>query len=353
MPLKRRTRQVSLAVSSAVSSEDQLAESSGPSVAERVATLKRQRDELRLEEEEQELLADIRSRRRRLEEPAPPALSLTREQIPSIHPLDSISQASLDVSEGREQGGEPALLASHRRGLKPEKIPIYEGKGTREYQEFQSRLEIAFRLDPNAFTTEDQRIAFTLQYLVPTLRQLWLQQEKHIGGAGVSTWILMMEFLLNQIQSPINQEITTLMSYTRATQREGQLVYEFAAYLAGLENQIVPLYNDKHLTMHLYSKLRPELRLAIINYNEFPQSRQELVERAATLEDNLRRGSGRALIRTRPATYPRNRTFSSTAPRSTQSTSNTTPNHRRPTVTTNIRTDTKPGNCNFCGKPGH
>jgi hypothetical protein len=50
---------VSLAISLAASLEDQLAELLGPLVAKRVATLKQQRDELQLEEEEQELLADI------------------------------------------------------------------------------------------------------------------------------------------------------------------------------------------------------------------------------------------------------------------------------------------------------
>ena len=43
--------------------------------------------------------------------------------------------------------------------------------------------------------------------------------------------------------------------------------------------------------MHLYSKLRPEIRVALSNYAEFPTTQRELVERAATLEDNLRRGS--------------------------------------------------------------
>jgi hypothetical protein len=43
--------------------------------------------------------------------------------------------------------------------------------------------------------------------------------------------------------------------------------------------------------MHLYSKLRPELRIALSNYTKFPTTRRELVERAATLEDNLRRSN--------------------------------------------------------------
>jgi hypothetical protein len=64
-------------------------------------------------------------------------------------------------------------------------------------------------------------------------------------------------------------------------------VNDFVAYLSTLENQINPLYEQKHLVMHLYSKLRPEIRVAISNYNEFLVTRRELVKRAATLKDNL------------------------------------------------------------------
>jgi hypothetical protein len=61
MPPKRATWQASLAVASsaAASLEDQLGEPARTLIAKRVATLKQQRDELQLEEEEQALLAKI------------------------------------------------------------------------------------------------------------------------------------------------------------------------------------------------------------------------------------------------------------------------------------------------------
>jgi hypothetical protein len=39
--------------------------------------------------------------------------------------------------------------------------------------------------------------------------------------------------------------------------------------------------------MHLYSKLCPNLRIALLNYAEFSTTWRKLVERAATLKDNL------------------------------------------------------------------
>lgn len=238
-------------------------------------------------------------------------------------------------------------MALPSRGPKIEKIPTFEGKGVREYQDFKTRLEIAFRLDPNAFIVEDQKIAYTLQYLQVTLRQLWLQQEMDRGSDGIAlTWHDIMTFLLNQLQSLINRELSVTMLYQKAIQKDSQSVNEFAAYLASLENQISPPYEQKHLIMHLYSKLRPELRTAISNYSEFPSTRQEMVERAATLEDNLRRASGTT------ATRPRGERAALPS-RAVGRTAYTTP-YRRPSASaTPSYPQPRPGSCNYCHKPGH
>lgn len=103
------------------------------------------------------------------------------------------------------------------------------------------------------------------------------------------SWSMMMTFLLDQIKSPVNRELQVTILYQKSIQKDTQSVNDFAAYLSTLENQINPPYEQKHLVMHLYSKLRPEIRIALLNQSEFPTTRRELVERAATLEDNLRR----------------------------------------------------------------
>ena len=75
-----------------------------------------------------------------------------------------------------------------------------------------------------------------------------------------------MEFLLNQIKSPINQELYIALTYVKAIQQTNQPVNEFTAYLTSLKAQINPLYNAKHLIIYLFAKLRPELQLTITNY---------------------------------------------------------------------------------------
>ena len=129
-----------------------------------------------------------------------------------------------------------------------------------------------------------------MQYVKGTNRTLWLKYEDNHPDTQF-TWEELMEFLLNQIKSPINQELHIALTYTKAIQRPNQPVNEFATYLTSLEGQINPPYNTKHLIIHLFAKLRPELQVAITNYQEFPQTRDQLVSLAALLEENQKSAS--------------------------------------------------------------
>ncbi|KAF1936360.1 hypothetical protein EJ02DRAFT_470501 [Clathrospora elynae] len=317
-----------------------------PSTSSRITQLKRRRDELALAEEERALLHEIAEREQRLASGTPASATLQstpsvlnalseNEAVPILNERPPAQRRRLDV----EQTVTPS------RGPKIEKIPTFEGKGIREYHDFETRLQIAFRLDPMAFSYEDQKIAFTLQYLQPTYRQLWMQRELEPDG-GTLDWRSMMEFLLNLIKSPINRELQVTLQYSRTTQKEGQSVNEFAAYLATLENQIEPPYEQKHLMMHLYSKLRPEVRIALSNYADFPKTRRELVERASTLEDNLRRGGAQTLNR--------GRTSNSTKETSSKLSRTTTSNRTPVETPASLQFTRVPhGACNYCHKLGH
>lgn len=70
----------------------------------------------------------------------------------------------------------------------------------------------------------------------------------------------------------------------------------FVAYLESIEAELEP-YSDGHRKQHLLSKLRPEIRRAITNYQDIPITRAGLISLAARLEQNLRRAS-----ETRPST---------------------------------------------------
>jgi hypothetical protein len=299
------------------------------SLAERIATLKRRRDELRE-------IAELEDEVRTMEHLLNPS-----EQVAHTPTIATPSLEGFDERPARRRRVDSDSLPIAGRGPKIEKIPIFEGKGMREYYDFESRLRIAFRLDPAAFVLEDQKIAYTLQYLQPTFRQLWIQREMEDDGETLG-WSEMMSFLLDQIKSPVNRELQVTIVYQKSTQKDGQSVNDFAAYLSTLENQINPPYEQKHLVMHLYSKLRPELRAALSNFPEFPTTRRELVERAATLEDNLRRTSSTPSLPRRDK-----------AARSSSSSTRSFTSYTRKPAPNRSDTNKDPAACFHCGIKGH
>ncbi|KAF2702521.1 hypothetical protein K504DRAFT_508943 [Pleomassaria siparia CBS 279.74] len=58
------------------------------------------------------------------------------------------------------------------RGPEIKTIPTFKGKSVSEHQYFQIRLKIAFQIDPAAFNTKDQKIAYTLQHLTLPNQQM-------------------------------------------------------------------------------------------------------------------------------------------------------------------------------------
>jgi hypothetical protein len=310
------------------------------SFADRIAQLKRRRDELQELAELRRLEDEVRTMEREIDLCRSTA---TRTSTPILP-----SSEEPYKRPARRQRLNDDTLPIMGQGPKIEKIPTFKGKGIREYYDFNARLRIAFRLDPAAFVLEDQKIAYTLQYLQPTLRQLWIQREQEVDGETLD-WSEMMTFLLDQIKSPVNRELQVTILYQKSMQKEGQSVNDFAAYLSTLENQINPPYEQKHLVMHLYSKLRPDLRIALSNYTEFPTTRRELVERAATLEDNLRR-SGVPLSVPRRTNSTRSNSTSSSQKRERE------PYRRAPfaqQVLHRPNTGKNPDNCYNCGLKGH
>jgi hypothetical protein len=299
------------------------------SFAERIATLKRRRDEL-------QELAGLEDEVRTMEHLLNPS-----EQAARTPTTTTPSLVGSDKRPARRRRVSSNSLPIAGRGPKIEKIPVFEGKGIREYYDFESRLRIAFRLDPAAFILEDQKIAYTLQYLQSTFRQLWIQREQESDGETLG-WREMMAFLLDQIKSPVNRELQVTILYQKSMQKDGQSVNDFAAYLSTLENQINPQYEQKHLVMHLYSKLCPEIRVALSNYTEFPTTRRELVERAATLEDNLRRTSA-------TPSHPRRNNAARTSSNSTRGSTNYT----RKSAPNRSDTNKDPEACYHCGIKGH
>jgi DNA-directed RNA polymerase subunit M/transcription elongation factor TFIIS len=302
-----------------------------------------EQQKLRLLREEVEVLR----RRQRGEATSTPVPdpSLQPQTIPSEYSGGSQTHPSL------KRRATDTLGAPSKRAVKIEKIAPYYGKTIREHQDFRDSLKLAFRLEHDGFADEDTKVAFTMQYVKGTNRTLWLQYEDDHPDTQF-TWEELMEFLLNQIKSPINRELHVALTYARALQRTDQPVNEFAAYLASLEAQINPPYDAKHLMIHLFAKLRPELRVAITNYQEFPQTRDQLVSLAALLEENQKSASAPQARSNRRAANSNTKTTQSD--NSGKANSKTTAGDSTAGRSNTAGGSTQPqGNCSKCGQPGH
>ena len=232
--------------------------------------------------------------------PTPPPVSPVDleeglNSYPPPVPGSVTSRATTTLLIRKRSASNDAGPRATKRTPKMEKIDPYYGKNIREHREFQTALKLAFRLAPDAFLDDNTKIAFSLQYVKGDNRTLWLQHEEEHPERQF-TWDEFMSFLLDNIKSPMNRELHVGLTYAQAIQRPGQSVTAFAAYLTTLESQINPPYNQKHLVLHLFTKLRPELRLAVTNYQDFPQTRQALVALAALLEEN-QQSAGKAPAR--------------------------------------------------------
>ena len=66
-------------------------------------------------------------------------------------------------------------------------------------------------------------------------------------------------------------------------------MHSFEAYLRSLEAQLPP-FSPAHLVSNLFTKLRPDLRKALTNYQDLPKTRDGLLALAARLEHNIHGG---------------------------------------------------------------
>ena len=86
----------------------------------------------------------------------------------------------------------------------------------------------------------------------------------------------------------MNWDINMTQQYVNASQRSNQMIWMFAAHLSILKHQL-SLYNDKHKWIHLFIKLKSELRVIITNVQSISITWDALINLVAQLKINLRK----------------------------------------------------------------
>jgi hypothetical protein len=194
------------------------------------------------------------------------------------------------------------------RPIQPEKLPKYTGKSVREHRNWVQTAEVAFRLQGASMESDERRILFASQYLDGEPRDAWFARESTMN-VDTLTWEEFTQFLLNLIEDPVNRLLSDAQTLQDAYQRPNQTARAFDTFLSNIESRFTEQYTEEQRRMNYFTKLRPELRGALLNYQDLPATRQGIVELATRLENN--QGNAGRKPRSRPhegeQTYPNKR----------------------------------------------
>lgn len=247
----------------------------------------------------------------------------------------------------------PVVLGtSHStRSRKADKLPMYKGKSIREHQTWIRKAEVTFRLSPNEFPTDTERVLFGMMSLEGEPDEAWHNHTKGVD-IGEYTWEEFAQYLLDLVEDPANRLLSAAQLYADAHQMPHQTAQAFAAYLDTIEAQLPP-YSEAHRITHLLTKLKPEIRQTLMTFQELPGTREGIVHLASRLENSQKLAAKSSQSKS-----------SGSSPRSGKRPSNSDDNppakHARSRYNTGYsrekRNDWKSSSsteCFNCGKKGH
>ena len=191
------------------------------------------------------------------------------------------------------------LATRPRKSIKIDNLPAYYGKSEREHREFIRKAKTAFRLSPDHFHSDEIKILWTMGFLKGEAHEIWSTHEESID-LGTTPFEYFSRYLLDLVSDPENRLLSHAQEYMDTRQKAGQSVQAFHAYLSTLESQLPP-YSNEHQRAHFFTKLRPELRSAITNYQDIPKTLPGLIALASRLEGNIGMASSTAPSRSQDA----------------------------------------------------
>ncbi|KFY17373.1 hypothetical protein V491_05014, partial [Pseudogymnoascus sp. VKM F-3775] len=170
-------------------------------------------------------------------------------------------------------------------------LPVYNGKTLREAQTFLDGAERRFRIDAGVRYKDDQsKIDYCVLAFGTAPAAKWERYERR-RGIGATTWDQFREWIKDSIVDPANRAFDAVTSYNDARQRDRQSSEDFAAYLDSLEIEL-RIDNNWQRRNNLFAKLREELRKDILQRNNMPGTRQELLSLATRIETMHRMTAG-------------------------------------------------------------
>ena len=173
---------------------------------------------------------------------------------------------------------------------RPAEPKEYSGGNVSETREFIRRCEGVFITQPHIYYYQKDKYMFARTRLAGRVATNWHTHEKNLESRR-HTWVVLKEWLLDQVQDPNNRSISFLLRLYNHKQRDYQRVEDYATYLENAEQEIQmePLTETQRMGL-LIAGLTPPLREKLLDQQSIPYTRAELLPLLSRLEANLRRG---------------------------------------------------------------
>ena len=172
--------------------------------------------------------------------------------------------------------------------LKSEWLPEYYEKNLREHLNFFCSADTSFNMSTFYFPTERLKIYFTMQYLRGEPWDMWYNRLEELRGPELIkeiTFKNFKQFLLDFVEDSMNCQLHHAQLHQNARQRPQQSIQAFASYLKNLEAHISPITKEHHYSI-LFTKLWPELKVVLTNFQTLPDIFESLVALGARLKQN-------------------------------------------------------------------
>ncbi len=179
------------------------------------------------------------------------------------------------------------VTASRKRTIKLDKIFLYHDKLIKKHRDYVKNLTTTFRLISNDFSTKNFKIVYVMQSLAEESKKTWYRFEKQ-NLDHEYTFKKYCEHLLDLIENLVNRHLHHAQLFSNAKQEKKQSMQVFDAFLNNFENQLTS-YIEKQRIIHLFIKLKSELRAALTNYQNLLIIKKELLILTNRLKNNMKK----------------------------------------------------------------
>lgn len=251
------------------------------SLDEQLAAMRAERDQLLQQRELRILEEEIANLRR---------LPNREESVSVITPSESASRVRKRQNADDSDDENPR----RKRSMKPKDPTPYSGLNLRQYRNYIRDCELAQKTAPDYFPTDEDLIAWAMQFLEGDPKETWWAEYDRLTAADEPqeiSWVYYSKYILDAQLDPVNRGLDAAIQLNAAAQRKDQTTRSFATYLTTLEDQL-PETSEASRIQTLFAKLRPELRDAITTQMSVPTTREGLIIAATTLERSQKKTSG-------------------------------------------------------------